>query len=773
MLKLLKLSVFGFLSLFSWLALAAPLQLTQDGKSEYTIQMPQTPSPMEKLALTELKHYLKISTGVDFQQGNKHKSILLQRDPTLAPQEAALQIKDEKLLLSGGDEWGILYAVYAFLENQLGIRWFSAYGDELVPKYENLSLNFNPYRQKPAFEKRALIGSSYYKHSVSSMFFLRNRLNVCNSLENKEYPGSKTLLKLRGHQSHTLFFYIPPAKGEYWQALKFKEEKYYFAEHPEFFAMNKEGKRVKNLQLCFGNPDLRKEFTRRFLECVELMGEDGVYSICAMDWPGTFCHCPECQKLEAKYQCSAGPMLDYMIELSAVIAERYPDLYLSTLAYRKNQSEKPPQMSGARLPKNIIIVFAPIDNDFSKTLAHPNNAETYQHLQEWGKLTDNLWVWYYPLAYGDGGQPFGGVSRSAIDTKLLWQAGATGTYYEHDVGVFSGMNFGDLMTWMFLKLFQNPKADVDKLVQEFCSFYYGAGAPEMVQYIGELDAATMAAKNFLLWNGGTPKSVFSKDNLLRWTRAFDQMEKKTSNDAASLSRIRETRMGLDIAVLQNDFRNLVKSAPDLFPSAEAIGQRVRLTLEQSLQKRVPEGPHQYLRHGNWKKGIENTLENAVIMASLTPKPLGAPLDQLNPATIRQVFAKQINKCAFIKVPDAAFGQAIYDKDAEVELPFSCGFYDSVGKRFLLKREIKPEEIVPDCFHLYKIGAAPISSFCYLWTMKSWKGQIRLGSLYTAGEAPDKNYEIWLSLKFEGKGYHPDSKATQNRVYLDRAVVVEK
>ncbi len=770
---MLKLFALGFLSLAASFTIAAPLQLTLNGKSQYTIQMPQNPTLMEILAANELKYYLKISTGADFQEGNTPKSILLQRDTTLAPQESSLQVKDEKLVLSGGDEWGILYAVYTFLENQLGIRWFSAYGDELVPKYENLSVDFLPYRQKPAYGKRALIGSNYYKHSVSSMFFLRNRLNICNSLENPNYPGSRTFMKFRGHQSHTLFFYIPPEKGYYHQALKFKEEKYYFAEHPEFFAMNKDGKRVKNLQLCFSNTDLRKEFTRRFLECVELMGTDGIYAISAMDWVGSFCFCPECQKLESKYHCSAGPMLDYMIELSAVIAEQYPDLYLSTLAYRKNQSEKPPQMSGERLPENIIIVFAPIDDDFSKTFAHPNNAETYQHLQEWGRLTDNLWVWYYPLAYGHWGQPFGGVRRSAADTRLLREAGATGTYYEHDVGVFSGMNFGDLMTWMFLKLFQNPEQDYDKLVQEFCSFYYGAGAPQMVQYIRELDETTLAAENFLLWNGGTPKSVFSKDNLLRWTRAFDDMEKETATDSAALIRIREARMGLDIAVLQNNFRDLVKSEPGLFPDVEEIERRVRLTLDQSLHRRVPEGPHQYLRHGNWKKEIHNALENAVIMASITPKPLGAPLDKADPATIRQAFAKQINKCGFSKLADAAFGQAIYDKDADVELPFTCGFYDSIGKRFLLKREISPDEIVPDRFHLYKIGEAPITSFCYIWTMRSWKAQIRLESLYTAGEAPDKNYELWLSLKFEGTGYHPESKASENRVWLDRAVIVEK
>ena len=409
---------------------------------------------------------------------------------------------------------------------------------------------------------------------------------------------------------------------------------------------------------------------------------------------------------------------------------------------------------------------------FSKTLAHKNNAETYKHLKGWANTAHHLWTWYYPLAYGGEAVPFGGIRRSAVDTRLLLEGGANGTYFEHDVGVFSGMNFGDLMTWMFLKLFQNPQADHQALIKEFCSFYYGAAAPKMVEYIRELDDATMSSPAFVTWCSGTPQTVLSPENLVRWTKLFDVMEKKTASDPMSLTRVREARMGLDIAVLQNDFQSLSSRNPGLFPGVAEMEKRVRATLDASLKRRVPDGPMQYLRN-TWKSGVLTALENAVIMASCTPKTLEAPLDKIDPAKIRQVFAKKINNSGFAKTPDAAFGQAIYDPKTELELPFTCGLYDSVGKRFLLNRKIAKDEIVIDRYHLYKLGDAPIPSACYLWTMGSWTAGFNMGSLYTAGESPDKKYEIWVSLKFEGPGYHPASKAKKNRVWLDRAVVVEK
>lgn len=751
---------------------AESITFFRDGKTDYTLTVPEKPSPMLQLAARELQNYWKKSSGSELKTGTgrESKQVILQYDSSLKREESEIKLKKDHLILSGGDDWGILYAVYNLLENQFGIRWYSAYGDELVPKHKELTVALNQYRAKPSYEIRGLIGSNYYKQPESSMFFLRNRLNFCNSLQNADYPGSDTLIKQNGGQCHTLFFYIPPAKGVYPQHLKFKEEKYYFAEHPEYFSMDAKGNRTKNLQLCFSNSGLRKEFTRRFFEYVELSGKKGMYSISAMDWPGHFCFCPECMALEKKYQCSIGPLLDYLIELCNIAKTQYPDILISTLAYRKEQSEKPPVLNG-RLPDNFVVIFAPIDDDFSKTLDHKNNQETLKHLKEWANITKNTLLWYYPLTYGSV-LPYGGVSRSAEDTRIMYEAGARGTYYEHDVGVFSGMNFADLMTWMFLKLFQNPHADKNALIKEFCAYYYGAASGDMIRYLTELDQATAENSVFKSWNSGEIRAAFDHQNLIRWTKIFNQMEQKTADDPKVFARIKDARIAFDVAVLQYGYPQLNKKYPDLFPPVDILGQKIRSSLDDSVNRRVPDS-HKILRT-QWKKSLASALENAMIIASVEAKPVPPPLDKVNPGKMRQVFAKAVNRCGFEKTPDAAFGQAIYDnKKVGVELPFSCGFYDAAGKRFLLNRKIGKEEIVPDRYHLYKIGEAPISSDCYLWTMSSWRAGISLSSLYTAGEAPDKKYEIWISLKFEGPGYHSASKAKVDRVWLDRAIVVEK
>ncbi|MBR2439376.1 MAG: DUF4838 domain-containing protein [Lentisphaeria bacterium] len=759
--------------LFSGILSAAQLTLSENGKTDFVLVPVQNATAMEQLAYRELQAYLKKSTGADFRQTGKNPTgkIILKRDSSLKPEESAVSIKGNDLILSGGDEWGILYAVYSFLENQVGIRWFSPYGHEKIPAHKTLKVDFKDYRQKPAYINRALIGSSYYKFPYSSMFFLRNRLNINNALKNPGYPGSKPKISEQGPQCHTLFYYIPPAKGRYPKGLKFKAEKYYFKDHPEYFSIDQNGKRTMNMQLCFSDPGLRKEFTQRFLEYAELSGGKGMYSISAQDWPGKFCCCQNCDALEKKYRCISGPMIDYIIELCGIVKNKYPELLISTLSYRKQQSEVPPYLGkGKRMPDNFVCVFAPIDDDFSKTLAHKNNRGTLENLKKWAKITDKILLWYYPIVYG-GVLPSGCVERSMRDTKIMFDAGATGTYYEHDVGVFNGLNFGDMMTWMFLKLFQNPNADYKALMKEFCDYYYGAAADDMISYINELDRLTAAIPVSRSWNSGDYPKLFEAENLIRWQKLFDRMLKKTASDTAVQKRIRDVRIALDLASLKYNYRNLQKKAPALFPAVPEMKKRIISALEDSLNRRVPANMASLKKL--WMKGVLTSLETYSIYAAVEPKPLPAPLDKVDPAKIRQVFASQVNRCGFEKTSDAAFGQAIYDNKKPFELPFTCGFYDVSGKRFLLTRKIQKHEIVPDKYALYKVGEAPITSQNNLWAMSSWRAGINLSSLYIPGEAPDKKYEIWLSLKFEGPGYSPESKSKINRVWIDRAVVVEK
>ena len=206
--------------------------------------------------------------------------------------------------------------------------------------------------------------------------------------------------------------------------------KNFFKTNPEFFSMDQAGKRVDTLQLCFSNRKLRETFTAHLLERIRAGGGRGIVNVSANDVPGSFCRCPACVALEKQYQSVGGPLYDYLIEACGQIAKAYPQAYVTTLAYRKNQTEVPPAVK--RLPDNLIIVFAPIDDNFAATLDDPTNQGTLDNLKKWVSIAKHVWVWYYINPYILEHPPLGNVEKVAADTKLLHQIGVSGTFYEHD-----------------------------------------------------------------------------------------------------------------------------------------------------------------------------------------------------------------------------------------------------------------------------------------------------------------------------------------------------
>lgn len=759
--------------LFFAASLHGEIILTNKGKSSYSILLPSKATPMEQLAARELKTYLKKSTGADLAIVEKvgENNIRLARNKNLGRDESRISINGKELLLEGGDEWGVIYSVYAFLENQLGIRWFTPYGDEKVPKYETLKLDFKAYKEQPALEMRGMVGSEYYRHKDASIFFFRNRLNMGNNMRIKAYPGTKPRWFYNGYACHTFFYYIPPAKGIYPQNLKFKEEKYYFKSNPEFFSMNEQGKRVYTLQLCFSNKALRKEFTRRFEEYLSLSGKKGIYTISAQDWPGSFCYCPDCKALEKKYQCNVGPLMDYLIELCSLTEKKYPQILIKTSAYRKDQSEKPPVLApGKKLPRQLLIDFGPIDDDFTKSITHKNNMGTYKNLKDYCKIANRVLLYHWPIVYG-GGHPFGGFYRVAEDTKMAYQTGLKAAFYEHNVGTMYGWNTVDLMTYLILKLYQKPDLDYKKVIREFCEFYYGNVAEEMLSYIQDLEDISANNPSFHPWNGGIVPAVAAEKNLIKWTKLFNAMEKKCASDPISLKRVKDARIQLDKAVMAFNFKTLREKYPDIIPPADKLMASIKEATADSMKRRYPDYARSF--RDIWHKRALAGLADLYMGATVTPKPLSPELEKLPKKYVRQTYAVVTNKCPLVKDPEAAFGQAIYDhKIKKAQVPFYCGIYDTGRKKRLVTKGIKASEIVPDKYHLYKLGSFPIPENAQIFTGSTWICSISLKKFFRIGEAMNKKYDIYISMKFEGKGYHKDSKKDVDRVYIDRAVVVE-
>ena len=759
------------------------IALVVDGVSDYVIVASVEGTAQQKLAVKEFKKFFAQSTGVNLNvispsESGKypHKIFIGKSQPmetllgnavidSLKSQESLVATKDGNLILIGDGEFGTNYAVYSFLENELGIRWYTAVGDIKIPKHRNLEILTVNRHELPTFTYRY---ASEWWHQIKPAkyyFFFRNRGNKgINSSEfrSKTPPpvGIKNITPDIGPGCHSLGFYMNPG-DKYHPAYKPYPKprlKNLFQTHPDFFSMNQSGKRVKTMQVCFSNMEMRKLLTRQIFDVIEASGGKGVVSLDANDVPGRFCHCPKCAKLEKKYNCLAGPLLDYLIELSGKLEKQYPEVLLKTLAYRKKQSEIPPENID-ELPDNLVIVFAPIDDNFATTLKHPSNIDTFNNLKRWCEISKNVWVWYYTNPYLPEHPPFGNVERMAKDMKYIREAGANGTQVEHGSGVREDFNFGELQTWLLLRLFQDPNQDLEPLVKEFTDYYYGAAAELMRRYIHELENARKGMKLKLPWNPSISMFRYlTPANIARWEKMFDKMEQLAASDPQNLFHVQKVRVSLDLAAI-GEYKKLVSQFPDFKPKLKGLAERFRSVYIKMVSKKMPKSKQVFIRK------MEKMLKLKLLFASLKKaKPLPRFFNQFNPSDVKEAIPLRKIK----NDPDAAYGIA---QSKEIsELPFTSGIYDNHKAKWMRPKSIQKKDIKPDQYAIYKIGETTITQNCLFWGSQKWIITVPLEKCYELGN-PNQGWTIYASLKFEGPLYGSDDKSIPNRVSCDRIVLV--
>lgn len=750
---------------------AGEIRLAEGGKTDYKIVVDAAAPLPVQFAAEELQTFLKESTGAEFpivsaatgptiEVGTeKARGIVSAAYPRpFKVETSAVVTKDGTLAIWGAGEAGHAYGVYLFLERVIGCRWFTVMGENLVPKHPKLTVGDLSLIERPKLDYRMLLtfGGERDKDSKNHLFLFRNRINQQEgNFENvvrKDLNG-KMPVRMRENRPncHSFFKYMPPSK--------------YFTSHPEYYTLGEDGKRATR-QLCFANRELRAELTKNFLAHAGKVGGKGFLDLSQEDAGGPMCFCEDCRAMSEKYDSNGGPLFDYLIELSPIAKAKYPELVIHTLVYHRDSTQKPPKVDRP-FPDNIAVVFAPLDDDFSKPLDHPNNIESLEHLRGWTKLC-KVWTWSYPAVYTVPRTVFANLARSAADVKIGIDTGLTGSYHEHDVGTDAGCNFADLQTWMLTQHFRFPDRDWRALRKEFCDFYYGAASAQVVAY-EEYIERNVKAMDYYLTFLSRPDIYIKPNDIVRLQGNFDAMERAVGGDPVYVQRLREVRAGLDMLTLVK-WKDVVCHTSGLAGGVDGVFARAMDTRRKAIARRDTRMSAEDVEK-KAEKGFGEQLKTARTMATLEVKPLPAIFDGIPEDKIIQIVAQtgyiNIEK---VDMPDAAAGYAYVERKARHSVPFSAGFYDRVSKKYLLNSPIAAKDIVPNEFHFYKLGRCGIpSGCCIVWIGHSWKLSQSCAQIFRPGM--DEDWDVYVSLKFEGPVYDKNSTLKESNVYYDRLVFV--
>ena len=255
-----------------------------------------------------------------------------------------MRSEGDQVILVGGGSRGTLYAVYRFLEDYLGVHWWTQ-TVETVPVYNDV-LKLKPFNKTvtPAFVLREIFPDST-GHRDSGRFAVCNRLNAFgNQGITGEYGGAVRLGS--PYSVHTCDKYMPVNE--------------YMKDHPEYFSWSGD-KRVGGQyqgQLCLTNPEVVRIFIRKVKEYIVKDEADAaakgipapnIYDISQND-VSVLCKCEKCQKVIAE-DGNAGWIVQFVNQIAAAVKEFRPNYWVSTLAYMT--TEYPPKKS--RPFNNVII----------------------------------------------------------------------------------------------------------------------------------------------------------------------------------------------------------------------------------------------------------------------------------------------------------------------------------------------------------------------------------------------------------------------------------
>ena len=490
---------------------APPLALAVEGETDYVIVIPAEPTTAESRAADELQLWLGLMTGAEFPiapdtEPARGQELSVGNTTRLAEDELAqpvvpdaegytIAVRGERLFLFGSGPRGPMPAVFALLEEDLGVRWYSAPGmvgegwdariqdmndalnaprwapgersDLRVPHAPSLRASIVPRSRRPAVRLRHL------SFQLTSMpWGLRNRLNGGWATQYSQFWYVHG-----GAGVHTFHWLVPPARR--------------YDEHPEYFSLVDGERQWENAQLCLSNPEVAEVAAATAISALRSAAPTRrMMGVSAMDWGG-HCECDECRAVEQQTGAWSGLLLQFVNRVAELVAREVPDATITTLSYWN--SNRPPT-ADTKARENVAIRFCldwgasftwPYHSFYDDTLAaapsKPGDRWTAQQQSyaRWRGISPRMHLWMYPSQYRHTHAPMPSLRPVAENIRYFAEQQAESIYVQ-----FGGSDKArePMRNWVIAKLLWDPELDVDALMQDFIWGYYGQAAPDVLRY---------------------------------------------------------------------------------------------------------------------------------------------------------------------------------------------------------------------------------------------------------------------------------------------------
>ena len=262
------------------------------GRTEWKIYLSPQADPTETFAAEELSNALRKISGARFEviasgEVPQRRAIIIGdlKNPEVQSRAAALKLApgkveqiavytlDGRLYLAGNQPRGALYAVYRFLQHELGVRWlWPGPEGEFMPAKKTWSLPELKFNYQPPFAYRGFhLCGDWRDVELFREWMARNFINI----HRHAAPPQE---KRRGFYSM-------------WSSHNVVLPESLFEDHPEYFA-EIGGKRYKS-NICFSNPEVDRLVAAATADYVRKRPFLDILSVFPSD-NQDYCRCARC-----------------------------------------------------------------------------------------------------------------------------------------------------------------------------------------------------------------------------------------------------------------------------------------------------------------------------------------------------------------------------------------------------------------------------------------------------------------------------------------------